>query len=150
MTLKNTISFFENLIAGSTKRSEIKVFNEFIDVLKKLEQRAFTTHEIRSIEAALDNLNLQSSPKNRKKFFRSALNNFKAFLKDDFSLTTKGYYTQLYVNTGMLFGVVIGVLIGSRFERSLGISFGICMGLFIGAFMGRRQDAKVKAAGNML
>lgn len=150
MTLKNTISFFENLIAGSTKRSEIKVFNEFIDVLKKLEQRAFTTKEMQSIEVALDRLDLKSHPENRKKFFQSALNQFRAFLKDEFSLTPNGYYMNLSVSSGMLLGVIAGVLIGQRFERSLGISLGVCLGLFLGAFIGRRLDAQVKAAGNML
>ena len=150
MTLINAINFFERLKIKTTKKSEIKVYTQFIEILKKLEKREFTTDEIQSIEVELDSLNLKSNPENRKKFFKNSLNKFETYLKDKFSLTSKGYYTNLSVSLGVLFGVVIGVIIGERFERSLGISFGISMGLFIGAYIGRRMDAQVRTAGNML
>jgi hypothetical protein len=150
MTLKNTINFFESLKTKSTKKSEIKIYTQFIDILKKLENREFTTDEIQSIEVELDRLNLKSDIDNRTKFFRNALGKFETYLKDTFSLTSKGHYTNLSVSLGVLFGVVVGVLIGERFERSLGISFGICVGLFIGAYIGRLKDAQAKEAGNML
>ena len=150
MTLKNTINFFESLKTKLTKKSEIKVYTQFIEILKKLEKREFTTDEIQSIEVELDSLNLKSNPENRKKFFKNALNKFETYLKDKFSLTSKGYYTNLSVSLGMLFGVVAGILIGERFERSLGISIGICMGLFIGAYIGRRMDAQAMSEGRVL
>ena len=150
MTLKNTVNFFESLKTESSNKSEIKIYSQFIDILQKLENRAFTTDEIQSIEMELDSLNLNSNPQHRKTFFKKALRKFETYLKDTFSLTSEGYYTNLSVSLGVLFGVVIGVLIGERFERSLGISFGICMGLFIGAYIGRRKDAQAKEAGNML
>jgi hypothetical protein len=150
MTLLNAINFFESLKTKSSKKSEIKVYNQFIEILKKLENRAFTTDEIQSIETELERLNLKSNPENRKKFFNKSLGEFKTYLKETFSLTSKEYYTNLSVSLGVLFGVVAGILIGESFERSLGISFGICIGLFIGAFIGRRKDAQAKEAGNML
>ena len=150
MTLLNAINFFESLKTESSKKSEIKIYNQFIDILKKLENRAFTTDHIQSIEMELDSLKLNSNPDNRKKFFKNALSKFETYLKDTFSLTSQGYYTNLSVTLGMLFGVVFGILIGERFEKSLGISFGICTGMFIGALIGRRMDSKVKTAGNVL
>lgn len=150
MTLKNAINFFESLKTDTAKKSEIKVYTQFIDVLKKLENKEFTTDQIQSIEIELDHLNLKSDTENKTKFFRNALGKFATYLKDTYSLTSKEYYTNLSVSLGLLFGVVVGILIGERFERSLGISFGICMGLFIGAFIGRRMDAQAKAAGNIL
>ena len=150
MTLLEAYHFFENLKKETTNKTEIKVYNQFITILKKLEKREFTTNEIQSIEVELGNLQLKSNPENRKKFFKKALIKFEKYLKDTFSLTSKGYYTNLSVSLGVLFGVVVGVLIGERFERSLGISFGICMGLFLGAYIGRRKDAQAKSAGNLL
>ncbi|WP_242155702.1 DUF456 domain-containing protein [Aestuariivivens sediminis] len=150
MTLKNAINFLESLKTSETKKSELKIYNQFIEILIKLEKREFKTDEIQSIELELDNLNLKSNPENSKKFFKNALSKFKSFLKDTFSLTSKDYYTNTSVSLGILFGVVVGVLIGERFERSLGISFGICMGLFIGTYIGCRMDAQAKADGNML
>lgn len=150
MTLQEATNYFKSLKTATTKKSEIKVYNQFIEILSKLENREFTTDEIQTIEVELDSLNLKSNSENRKKFFKKSLNKFEKYLKDTFSLTSKGYYTNLSVSLGVLFGVVAGILIGERFERSLGLSFGICMGLFIGAYIGRRLDAQAKAAGNML
>ncbi len=150
MTLLNAINLLESLKDKTVKKSEIKVYSQFIDILLKVEKREFTTHEIESIEMELDNLALNSNPENRKKFFQKALTKFKNYLKNTFSLTSKGYYTNTSVSLGILFGVVFGVLIGEHFEKSLGFSFGICMGMFIGAYIGGRKDAQAKAAGNIL
>ena len=150
MTLQEEYNFFDSLKTETTKKSEIKVYEKFLHILTELKNREFSKDEIQSIEMELDSLNLKSNPDNRKKFFKKALTKFENYLKDTFSLTSKGYYTNLSVSFGVLFGVVFGILIGERFEKSLGISFGICMGMFIGAFIGRRMDAQAKAAGNIL
>ncbi|MUH36203.1 hypothetical protein D9O36_10150 [Zobellia amurskyensis] len=148
MTLKNALNLFESLKSETTDKSETKVYEKFIYDLTALQHREFSNDEIQALEMELDHLN--SHPDNRKKFFKKELSKFETYLKDTFSLTSKGYYTNLSVSLGMLFGVVFGVLIDERFEKSLGISFGICMGLFIGAYIGRRRDAQAKAAGNIL
>jgi len=150
MTLQEAYNFFESLSTKTTKKSEIKVYEKFLHILSELKTRTFLEDEIQSIETQLDGLNLKSNPKNRKKYFKKALSKFENYLKETFSLTTKGYYTERCVGYGVLFGVVAGVLIGERFERSLGISFGICMGMFVGAFIGRRMDSQAEAAGNIL
>ena len=150
MTLQAAYNFFESLKTETTKKYEIKVYEKFLHILSELKIREFSKDEIQSIETELESLNLKSNPENRKKYFKKALSKFEKYLKDTFSLTSKGYYTNTSVSLGILFGVVFGVLIGERFEKSLGVSFGICMGLFIGAYIGRRKDAQAKAAGNML
>ncbi|MFL0352626.1 hypothetical protein [Xanthomarina sp. GH4-25] len=150
MTLKDAINLFESLKTETTKKSEIKVYDKFLHILNELKNREFTTDEIQSIEEELKSLQLESNPENRKRFFKKALTKFENYLKDTFSLTTKGHYTNLSVSLGILFGVVFGVLIGQRFEKSLGLSLGICLGMFIGAYIGRNKDAKAKAAGNIL
>ena len=150
MTLQEAYNFFERLKTETTKKHEIKVYEKFLHVLSKLKNREFSKGEIQSIETELDRLNLKSNPENRKKYFKKTLSKFEKYLKDTFSLTSKGYYIERCVGYGVLFGVVAGVLIGERFERSLGISFGICFGMFIGAFIGHRMDSQAEAAGNML
>jgi hypothetical protein len=150
MTLKTALNFFESLKTETTKKSEIKIYNQFIDILKKLEKREFTTDQIHAIELELDSLNLKSNPENRKKFFKNALNKFENYLKDGFSLTSKGHYTTFYGGLGLVFGLLFGVAILSSLERSLGISLGLIGGMVIGSIMGRSKDAQVKAAGNIL
>lgn len=148
MKLQEAYNFFESLRTETTKKHEIRVYEKFLHILSELKTREFTKDELRSIEAELDRL--KSNPENKKKYFKKALSKFEKFLKDTFSLTSKGYYTERGVGFGALFGVVAGVLIGERFEKSLGISFGISIGMLIGAFIGRHMDSQAKVAGNML
>ncbi len=150
MTLKNAFNFFESLVSETIKKSEIKVYQEFIQVITGVENKNLSESEIQSIETELDSLNLKSNPENRKKHFKKALSKFEKYLKDTFSLTSKGYYTNLGVSTGAAFGVVLGVLIGERFEKSLGIAVGISIGMLIGVFVGRHMDSQAKATGKML
>ena len=149
MTLLNAINFFERLKTESSKKSEIKVYNQFIDILKKLESRVLTSDEIQSIETELERLNLKSNPENRKKFFKKALRKFKTYLKDTLYLTTKGHYARLYGGLGLSFGILFGVAILSNLG-SLGLSLGLIGGMLVGSIMGRNKDSLVKAAGNVL
>jgi len=150
MTLQEAYNFFESLKTETIKKSEIKVYEKFVYILSELKVREFSQDEIHSIETELVSLNLASNPENRKKYFKKALSKFEKYLKDTFSLTSKGYYAKLGITLGSTFGVVLGVLIGERFERSLGISLGISIGMLIGIFVGRHMDSQAKAKGNML
>lgn len=150
MTLKDVINFFENLEAETSSKSEIKIYQEFIQIITSLENKNLSDTKIQSIETELNHLNLKSNPENRKKYFNKSLSAFKKYLKDSFSLTQKGHYTTLYGGLGLVFGLLFGVAILSNLERSLGISLGLIGGMVVGSIMGRSKDAQAKAAGNML
>ena len=77
MTLKNAIHFFENLEAETSSRSEIKIYQEFIQIITSLEAKNLSDTKIQSIETELDHLNLTSNPENRKKYFKKSLSAFK-------------------------------------------------------------------------
>lgn len=150
MTLKNALNYFENLKAGTIKKSEIKVYDKFIYILSELRKRELSKEEIQSIESELESYHLESNPGNRKKYFKKALSKFEKYLKDTFSLTSKGYYTSMGIALGSSFGILFGVIFLSGFERSLGISLGISIGLLVGIFVGRYMDTQAKAAGTIL
>lgn len=149
MTLQEAYNFFESLKIETTKKSEIKIYKKFLHILSELKIREFSKDEIQSIETELGNLNLKSNPENRKKYFKKSLTKFEKYLKDTFSLTSKGYYAELGIALGMTWGVVAGVVIGERFEKSLGISLGISFGLLIGLLIGRYMDSKAMAEGKV-
>jgi hypothetical protein len=150
MTLKNAFNFFESLVTETSKKSELKIYQEFTQIITGIENKNLSVSEIQSIETELDSLNLKSNPENRKKHFRKALSKFETYLKDTFSLTSKGYYTKLYGALGLSFGLLFGVAILSNLERSLGISLGLIGGMVVGSLLGREKDAQAKAAGKML
>tara|TARA_R110000772_G_scaffold63294_7_gene141847 strand:+ start:1698 stop:2150 length:453 start_codon:yes stop_codon:yes gene_type:complete len=150
MTLKNAANFFESLVSETSKKPEIKVYQEFIKIITGLEKKDLSESEILAIETELNSLNLKSNPENRKKYFKKVLSKFETYLKDTFSLTSKGYYTKLYGALGLTFGLLFGVAILSNLERSIGISLGLIGGMVVGSIMGREKDAQAKAAGKML
>jgi len=150
MTLQEAYNFFESLKTVTTKKSEIKIYEKFLHILTELKLRDLSQNEIHSIELELESLNLESNLESRKKYLKKALTKFEKYLKDTFTLSTNGYYTERSIGYGVLFGVVVGVIFGERFEKSMGLALGISVGMFIGAFIGRHLDSQAKAAGNML
>jgi len=150
MSLQEAINFFKSLKTETTNKSEIKVYEKFIHILSELHTREFAEEEIQSIEAELDTLISNSNPENRNKYFRKALSKFEKYLKDTFSLTSKGYYSKLYGGLGMTFGILFGIVFLSSWERSLGISLGLSIGMVVGFTIGRYMDAQAKVAGKVL
>jgi hypothetical protein len=150
MTRQEAYDFFESLKFEATKISEIQVYNKFLGILTELKDRAFRKDEIESIESTLENFNLKSNGINNINFFKKVLSDFEKFLKDNFSLTPKDYYTNIGIALGASFGIVFGVAVLSGLERSLGLSLGIGVGLLIGLTIGRSMDNKAKNNGLMI
>ena len=150
MTIQGAYDFLESLSIESSNKSEIKIYEKFLNILTKLKDRTFSKDETQWIETELNRLQLKSNPDNNKKHIKKALNEFEKYLKDTFSLTTAGYYTKLYAGLGLSFGLMFGVVIFSNLERSLGISLGLIGGMVVGSIMGRNKEAEAKAAGNIL
>ncbi|MEH6536216.1 MAG: hypothetical protein V7719_07485 [Psychroserpens sp.] len=150
MTLQKAYHYLESLVSETSKKSEIKIYEKFLNILTKLKDRTFSNEDIQLIETELDRLQLKSNPEHNKKHIKKALNEFEKYLKDTFSLTTAGYYTKLYGGLGLSFGLLFGVAIFSNLERSLGISLGLIGGIVVGSIMGRKKEAEAKAAGNIL
>lgn len=150
MTIQEASIFLENLSVKSSNKSEIKTYEKFLHILSKLKERTFSDEEIKLIENKLANLKLTSNPQHKKKYFKTALNTFEKYLKETFSLTPKGYYTNRYMGLGLSFGILFGVAILSSLERSLGISLGLIGGMLVGSIMGKQKDTQVKEAGNLL
>lgn len=150
MKLQEASNYFESLTKRTTNKSELKIYEKFIHALSELNSRELSEDEIQSIEAELDRLNLESNPENGKKYFKKSLTKFENYLKDAFSLTTKGYYTNLYGGLGLSFGLLFGVVFLSGWERSLGISLGLIIGMVIGLIIGRSMDVKAIREGRVL
>ncbi|MGL1888722.1 MAG: hypothetical protein OCD76_19570 [Reichenbachiella sp.] len=150
MTLQEAYNTFESLNAETKKKHEVKIYEKFLHILSQLKTRAFSQVETQSIEKELDILAINSRPKNRKKYFKNTLTKFEKFLKDTFSLTTKGYYTKMGIGLGSSFGILFGVVFLSSFERSLGISLGLIVGMSIGLTIGRNMDSIAVSEGRVI
>ncbi|MEQ8238772.1 MAG: hypothetical protein RIA69_06150 [Cyclobacteriaceae bacterium] len=150
MKLQEAANLFERLKNETTKKSEIKIYQNFLQVLAQLEKREFSKDEMQTIESELDGLQLSSHTRNRKKYFGSAYRAFEKKLIDKFSLITKGYYTRMGVGLGLTFGVLLGIIFFSNLDRSMGISLGLGIGATIGLGIGRSMDAKATSEGRVI
>ena len=150
MTIQEAISLLKSLTNQTTKRSEIKIYKEFIHILMSLEKRGLSNDEIESIEEKLKELNLESDTRFRRRYYKKRLHRFKEFMSESLSLVTKNYYENLYLILGMVFGMIFGIIIGEQSDKSMGLSLGICLGMFIGVLMGRSKDAKALSEGRVI
>jgi len=150
MKLKDAINYFESLKSATTKESELKVIQKFIQLLNKLANRDLSDLELKVVERTLDGFGLNSEETRNKRYFNKAYRHFQNQIKETLSLTPEGHYTNLGIGLGASFGVLFGVVVLSNFERSLGISFGISIGTLIGILIGRNLDAQAKASGKMI
>lgn len=150
MTLKKALDYFKSIVSKTSNKSEIRIYKEFIRILTSLEERDLSVSEIKAIETELKRLNLDDAVDHNKRYYKKALTQFEKFLKDTFSLTSKGYYTKIGIALGMTFGLLFGVVILSHLERSMGIALGVSLGMFVGLLIGRYLDAKALSSGNMV
>ncbi len=150
MKLKEAYTFFEGLRSLTTKTSEIKIYDKFLLIITGLKSKELSLDQIQSIESKIDSLNLDSNSGNRKKYYKKALGQFEEYLKDTFSLTSRGYYTNLGIALGSCFGMMFGTAVLSSFERSGGISLGLFIGIIIGLAIGRSMDLKAMDEGRVL
>ncbi len=147
MTINNATKLFESLKSQTEKKSELKIYKEFVEILMALENRDMTEIELESIETALNKLELKVHNENNRKFFRRKLRKFKEYLKEEFSLITKGYYATMGTGIGMTFGLAIGT---SIFGVDSGVTIGMMFGMFFGFIIGRYMDSEAKKENRVL
>lgn len=146
MAINDTINLFESLLNITAKKSEIKIYKDFIIILSNLKYRELTEQQYKSIEMELKILDLKSNSENKKRHFRKKLASFKKYLKEELSLISEGYYETMGISMGMCFGVAIG----ASFGESTGIALGISFGMIIGLIIGRTKDAEAEKQGRVL
>jgi len=150
MNINEASDFLKGLISETNKKTEIKIYTDFIVVLSALKNRELTEEELESIEKKLNNLKLKAHPEKKKNYFRQQLSEFETYLKKEFSLITEGYYTALGIAIGPGFGMVLGMIVLNFLERSLGMTYGMIGGMVLGYFIGRNLDAKAEKENRVL
>lgn len=154
MTINDTTKLFKNLLSQTNKKSERRIYNYFIQILDSLEKKELTNEEIDRINDKLTSLNLKEIRANRRKLYSQRLNEFKTFLKSEFSFTTEKYYAGIYMAYGMVFGSGIGLSLGTAINPtwglSLGMSLGTSMGMLFGMLYGTKKDAEAKKQGKVV
>ncbi len=150
MSINKTVNYFKDLLTGTAKKTEIRLYEKYIAVLSDLKNKDLSEDQLTSIESELNDLQLDASTGNRKKYLEKQFEKFSTYLKKEFSFIIEGYYTTMGVTLGLLFGVVSGTVFGSFFERSLSIAMGISFGLLAGIVIGKYLDEEAAKQNRVL
>ena len=159
MDINEAKNIFNKLLIESKNKTEIKVYKRFIEIFDNLKNREFTKNQIKSLDEKLEPLKIVSGSKHQLKFYKLQLKELQKYLKDEFSLIPKGYYTSLGIAVGANVGTVLGLLpkfwktifgIESVLERSLGIALGVSIGTFIGMVIGKNKDLSAEKHNRVL
>jgi len=79
MLLKDALNHFRNLESEATRKSEVRIYQKFIQVLTRLEDRDLSDDEVQSIEEALDAFDLNSTTTHYNRHWNKALRQFELF-----------------------------------------------------------------------
>jgi hypothetical protein len=159
MNISEAYDFFNKLLTETDNNAEIKVYKKFIEIFNNLGSREFSEEQKKSIEAKIDALKLGAVSDVKVKQYKMRLNDFKKFVKEEFSLIPKGYYAALGIATGGSIGVMLGVLptfwkltfgIETEFQRSLGVALGAAIGTAVGLFIGKFMDYSAEKENRVL
>jgi len=95
--LKGTIIFLKGQRSKTSKKSEIKTFEKFIDVLNHLKEKDLSTEQLDGIEDYLKYLELEKIPSFSNDLFNQKLSKFKTFLKTKLRFVPNNYYLSLAI-----------------------------------------------------
>lgn len=150
MNINEATDFLKSLLNETNKKSEIKVYTDFLDVLSALRNRNLKEEELQSIENQLKDLKLKEYSTRKKKHISQKLSVFKTFLKKEFSFITKGYYSTLGITLGPGLGMLVGIIFLSSLERSMGMIYGMIGGFILGQIIGNSLDADAEKENQVL
>lgn len=145
MSLDETSQLLNTLLSQTHKKGEQKIYTCFIRIISSLKNKNLTNDQLLLIQNKLSSLNLNTTVENRRKYYNQKLNEFKTFLKKEFSFTPEKYYTQKGIGLGISLGTAIGLSIGTAINPKLGISLGLSLGISIGMALGISYGAKKDA-----
>lgn len=150
MKIDIAIDLFEGLKTRTDKKSEIKIYTKFQDLLISIKNKGLEECELKAIEEKLDTLELNAQPSKPRRYFRKKFNALVSFLQKEFSYVQPGYYKGLYMALGMTFGVAIGASIGSSMDQSSGTALGLSLGMALGLVLGQAKDKAAEKDGLVL
>ncbi len=151
MSLDETSQLLNTLLSQTHKKAEQKVYTNFIGIVSSLKEKGLNEEQSLLIQEKLSSLDLNTTVENKRKYYNQKLNEFKTFLKNEFSFTTEKYYTERGVGLGISLGTAIGLSVGTAINPKLGISLGLSLGISIGLALGisygTKKDADAKKQG---
>lgn len=138
--LKATIVFLKKQLSKTNKKSEIKTFEKFIDILNKLKEKKLSQKQIEGIESYIKYLELEKIPSFSNEMFQQKLIQFKKYLKNKMRFVPNNYYTIWASSFAISFAVGFSV----QNKIDLNIKIGVISAALLLIVIGIILDARIK------
>ena len=150
MKIYQAIQLIDGLRTHTNKRSEEKCLQSISELLHSLSEHALSAEELQSIEGALDRILFATGSEPSFKELKRNRNQFMKFLREEFSLTPKGYYMSLGIGLGLAFGAAFGSTIQAITGGTLPLGVGVSIGMVIGMSLGIMKDNEAERQNRVL
>lgn len=138
--LKATIIFLKKQLSKTNKRSEIKTFEKFIELLEHLKEKDLSAEQTEAIESYIQYLELEKIPSFSNEIFKQKLTKFKKYLKNKLRFVPNNYYTTWASTFGLSFA--IGFIAQSNIDYNSKVAVVSAALVLIG--IGILMDARMK------
>ncbi len=138
--LKATIVFLKKQLSKTNKRSEIKTFEKFIELLENLKEKDLSPEQTEAIESYIQYLELEKIPSFSNEIFKQKLTKFKKYLKNKLRFVPNNYYTTWACTFGLSFA--IGFIVQSNIDYHSKVAVVSAALVLIG--IGILMDARMK------
>jgi len=144
-TLKGTLIFLKKQLSKTDKKSEIKTFKSFINILTKLKERDLNSEQISGIESYIQYLELEKIPSFSNEMFKAKLSKFKKYLKNKLHFVPENYYTTLGVSFAIPFAIGFGITSGTSLSTKIIVASAAITFMAVGIIMDMRIKKQKRA-----
>jgi len=137
--LKGTIIFLKKLLSKTEKKSEVKTFKNFIQILTDLKEKDLSQDQLEKVESYLTYLELEKIPSFSNELFKGKLGKFKKYLLRKMKFVPTNYYTTWASSFAVSFAVAFVVQPNIELSIKLGVIAGALLLIGIGITMDLRM-----------
>ncbi len=135
MDLEGTIIFLKKQLAKTSDKSEIKTFEKFITLLRRLKQKGLNSDQKEDIESYIQFLELEKIPSISNEMYKEKLSEFRRFLKKKMRFVPKNYYTTWACSFAIAFAVAFAVQDNISFSLIFGVVLAALALIIIGVIL---------------
>lgn len=143
--IKATIVFLKKQLSKTIKKSEIRTFKHFINILERLKEKELSSEQLEGIESYLRYLELEKIPSFSNEIYKKKLIKFRKYLKNKLRFVPSNFYTFWTANFGISFTVsffTVGFMSQNKIDYM--IKFGVILALILAMTLAIIMDLKMK------
>lgn len=131
LDIKASIIFLKKQRSKTNKKSEIKTFEKFIQLLKSLKEKDLSNEQKAAIEGYIQYLELEKIPSFSNDLYKEKLKKFKSFLKKNLGFVPTNFYTVWISSFAIAFASGFSAQSNVELHLKIGvISIGlVCVGI---------------------